>query len=95
MPNGVLEAMATGLPVILSDIPQHLEVYEADQSMGYIYTQGDAEGLKEKMSTMINDDVAVMGEAAYRAVHECFSARSMSENYQRLYMQIVVAQKRE
>lgn len=88
MPNGVLEAMATGLPVILSDIPQHLEVYEADHNMGYTYTQGDAEALKEKMSIMLSADVVMMGKAAYKAAHECFSARTMSENYQRLYMQI-------
>ncbi len=94
MPNGVLEAMATGLPVILSDIPQHLEVYETEKNMGYIYAQGDSESLKEKMLIMANSDVVMMGEAAYKTAHECFSARIMSENYQKLYIQIVDAQKR-
>lgn len=30
MPNGVLEAMACGLPVLLSDIPQHQEIIALD-----------------------------------------------------------------
>ncbi len=88
MPNGVLEAMATGLPVVLSDITQHLEVYEADTKMGYTYAQGNTEDLKAKLLKLAEGDAEAMGEAAYRAAHECFSAKIMSENYQKLYKEI-------
>lgn len=37
----MLEAMATGLPVILSDTDQHIEIYEVDKRIGFLYKQGD------------------------------------------------------
>ena len=89
MPNGVLEAMATGLPVILSDIEQHLEVMEADQGIGYTYKQGDKKDLVEKMGKLMVSDYKAMGKKAYQCAHESFSAQKMSENYQVLYIKIV------
>lgn len=87
LPNGVLEAMATGLPVVLSDIVQHLEIFEADNGIGVIYKQGDASDLSEKLQ-VVKDGAALMGERAYMSAHHNFSAKGMSENYQKLYKQI-------
>ena len=85
MPNGVLEAMATGMPVILSDIEQHKEIFEADDGIGYIYSQGDKEELADKMKKILMEDYCAMGNVAYNSAHSNFSARGMSENYQKLY----------
>lgn len=87
LPNGVLEAMATGLPVVLSDIEQHIEIFEADQNIGKLYHQGNMDDLVQRMRD-VKVDARDMGRAAYHAAHEYFSAKSMSDNYQKLYRQL-------
>ena len=88
MPNGVLEAMATGLPVVLSDIEQHQEIMEAGHEIGYMYRQGDRDDLACKMHGMLDGDYRGMGENAYQMAHEIFSARTMSHLYQEEYKKL-------
>lgn len=88
MPNGVLEAMATGLPVVLSDIVQHLEVLEADQGIGFVYRQGDKNDLADKMKRIISSDYKSMGKKAFKSAHDNFSASGMSRKYQEVYRTI-------
>lgn len=84
LPNGVLEAMATGLPVVLSDIEQHLEIFEADSSIGYIYRQGNICEFVQ-MLNKVRKNAVQMGKVAYTSAHQNFSAIGMSEKYQELY----------
>lgn len=87
LPNGGLEAMATGLPVVLSDIEQHLEIYNVDNGIGYVYQQGNGEELAQILSA-IKEKAAEMGKTAYMTAHQHFSAAEMSKKYQELYKQI-------
>lgn len=89
LPNGVLEAMATGLPVLLSDIEQHLEVLEPDSEVGLSYTAGDDEDFVNKMCLLLKNDYSHMSNHAIDSVNTYFSAPIMSRNYQELYNDIL------
>ncbi len=54
IPNTILEAMASGLPVLSSDI-QGIEEYITHKKEGYIYKRGDIEELKKGIRYMIKN----------------------------------------
>lgn len=87
LPNGVLEAMAAGLPVVLSDIEQHMEIYNVDNQIGFVYHQGDKNGFAEKMDS-IRETATKKGKVAYDIAHRYFSAAGMSKQYQEIYKQL-------
>lgn len=89
LPNGVLEAMATGVPVVLSDIDQHKEIYEVDDGIGYLYKKGDGADLIDKLKLMYGEKAAEAGKVAYEVAHKSFSAPKMSQQYQAVYRKIV------
>ena len=90
LPNGVLEAMATGIPFVLSNIDQHLEIYDADQRSGFVYSQGNKEDFIMKLME-IRRSSTEMAKVAFSAAHLYFSAKGMSEKYQDLYRNIIEA----
>ena len=89
LPNGVLEAMACGLPVLLSDIPQHMEVLEADPQCGHSYKLGNVEQLSALMDQMMDENLFEKGERSYTTVMENFTAEGMSKRYQNLYLKLM------
>lgn len=86
LPNGVLEAMSSGIPVLLSNIPQHLEVLETGVGFGYYYQLGDLSDLSSIMDKMVSMDLVKMGEESRRILLNNFTASGMSKKYQNLYM---------
>ena len=87
MPNSVLESLAHGVPVILSDIPSHKEILSYSSNAGTLYPVSDAKKLAE---TIQNTDFRTNNsDAAKYIVTEHLNSETMSANYQNLYSQLV------
>lgn len=95
MPNGVLEAMSAGLPVFLSDIPQHMEVLGDDGKYGSSYRLGDREHFVSQLDRFLDMDLPAMGMAASKAAKQEFSSVVMSKRYQELYLRLMEDRKKE
>lgn len=89
LPNGVLEAMAVGLPVLLSDIPQHMEILNVCPKIGLSYTLGDIKSLSKQFENILKHNLYDMGNAAHDCVMNNFTSKEMSRKYQELYKSIV------
>lgn len=89
LPNTVLEAMACGLPCVLSDIPSHRELFEGGG--GLFFSCGDVNALIDCLAQVKADQMADLGRRSRQIVEERFSAFTMSWGYQSIYEKLIEA----
>ena len=87
-PNAVMEAMACGLPVVLSDIPAHREILAFDERAGLLFTTEDAASLSAALARSRDMDYSEQSAAALGIIRNHLNARSMSLKYQTLYAEL-------
>lgn len=80
MPNVVVEAMASGLPMVASDIGPHQEAV-ADHGWGLLFRSGDSDDLAVKLRELFAIDRQAMADAAMRR-REAFSLKQMIDGYE-------------
>jgi glycosyltransferase involved in cell wall biosynthesis len=82
----LLEAMATGLPAVVTRVGGNAEVVQEGVT-GLLVPPRDPASLAEAITALVSDParVAVMGRAARFRVEECFDVRRMVRDYERLY----------
>lgn len=95
MPNSVLEAMASGIGVLLSDIPQHMELFDINNNIGEYFELGNMKDLTNKIELMKEKDFNYIGEESYKTIINNLTSLIMSEKYQKLYENLVIGDKNE
>lgn len=88
MPYTLLEAMSAGCAIIASKIPGIEEVISTSD-LAILVSSEDSSALAEAITRLINDPLEAnrLGEAARRHILEHFTAHSMVERVQQLYIQ--------
>jgi sugar transferase (PEP-CTERM/EpsH1 system associated) len=87
MSNTILEAMATGLPLVVTRAGGNPELFE-DGSVGCLFNPGDVNALVNLLSRLV-DDVGLRneyGQAARQRAVEHFSLSAMVQHYRDLYL---------
>ena len=86
----VLEALACGVPVCLSDIKPFREIISLNEKAGLLFPPSNSEILAAKINELIADnDNKSRSEAGIEIVSKYFNARTMSEKYQNLYKEAI------
>jgi glycosyltransferase involved in cell wall biosynthesis len=85
LPNTVLEAMACGLPCLLSDIPSHKEIIGETE---WLFLCKDHIKLASLMETIGGMDTCHLGSQSRQKAEKNFNAQKMSELYQDFYRNI-------
>jgi len=88
MPNTVLEAAACGCPLVLSDIPEHRELF--DERSAWLVPGNSGEAVSQAIVAALEDRAEAQRKA--RRALEIVSRFSVEENtkqYLRLYHDIV------
>lgn len=92
IPRCILEAMAAGVPAIVSEIPGCTDVVRHGQT-GLVFPVGNVTDLANRMADVVRlpAHAARMAGAAKQFVRERFSAEAMAAAYTRLYGEVVRA----
>ena len=90
MPGSVLEAMASGLPVIATDVEGTREIVEHDVS-GVLIPAGDPKALADAIRSLAGSPrrMASMGAAGHRIVATRFSVDRLTETRAQLYVELL------
>ena len=86
MPNSVLEASAFKLPLILSNIEPHLEIYELNQFCGEIFNKNSKLDFQNKIEKILSEDYEKLSTASYEVVYKYLNAKNMSKLYSEYYL---------
>ncbi|MGB5832816.1 MAG: glycosyltransferase [Thiohalocapsa sp.] len=86
MSNAVLEAMASGLPVVANDVGGNPELIEHGRS-GLLCAQGDRDAMTDAIARLVanGDERTAMGRAAHRRATQILSLDAMLARYADYY----------
>ncbi len=89
LPNSVIEALAWGLPIILSDIPAHREIQQIEKRSGDLFPVRNRRALTKLIQEFRPSDIAA--QAARSIVVDHLNADVMANNYRGLYESLASA----
>jgi glycosyltransferase involved in cell wall biosynthesis len=91
LPLALLEAMASGLPVVATRVPGHLEVV-VDGETGFLAESDDPQDLAAAIARLLDDPELRkrMGRAGRKRVEDHFTVEHMASQIARLYREAAV-----
>jgi len=94
MSYAILEAMASGLPVIATNVGANAELIHHGTE-GYLYSPGDLKSLTGFMADLIGNEAYLlkMKEAARKKIVEFYSIHKMVSSYKDLYEEVLSKEK--
>jgi glycosyltransferase involved in cell wall biosynthesis len=87
-PCVVMEAMACGCPLVVSDIPSHRELLD-ERSARFVNPEEPAEIAEAVMSTLSSGEAALARAASARAKVPELSFETMARRYEQLYLSLI------
>ncbi|MCJ8325300.1 MAG: glycosyltransferase [Rhizobiales bacterium] len=88
-PNAVLEAMACGLPAILSNIAPHTEIISLNKKSAISFKLGSTQSLVDAMENIVDINSNISTEEAINLIDTQLTADKMSRNYQAVYQELI------
>jgi glycosyltransferase involved in cell wall biosynthesis len=89
LPRVLLEAMASGVPIVATDVDGIGEVVQAGENGYLVCPGGTAEMAGRVLELLGNEELcSLMGRKSQRMI-EPFSAQKMVEDYSRLYFRMM------
>jgi glycosyltransferase involved in cell wall biosynthesis len=88
LPNTVMEALAVGLPVVLSNIQPHKEILQYDIDAGLTFELGDLRSLSDAMAEITNKRYTTQSVKARSLIVENLGSSKMSERYMDVYRSV-------
>ena len=91
LPNALLEAMASGLPSIVSHLPEVTDSVIKDGVNGVLVEPGSRQALASALRALLGDAEcrARLGSAARRTMEERFSMAATADRYINLYQELL------
>lgn len=88
LPNAVMEALASGLPAILSKIEPHRELVSGSILEDFLFDSCNIHELFQKIEKIQQIEVLLLSQQSRQIAEDRFSAKAMSEKYQRVYINL-------
>ena len=89
LPNTVMEALASGLPCILSDIPPHLEIIKYNFNTAKVFTCKNVKELSLVIDDIDYDGYEKISYSCRELIENNLSAKIMAKSYENKYKKVL------
>lgn len=90
MPNAVLEGMRSSLPLILSDIPSHIEIIDtSSEYVGEVFKTSDPISFVDAFRRLMTHDLKTCGANARKLIANEYSMQRLVHQYMSLYSMLI------